>query len=73
MSLNLTPHGHVLFGDYFRKMKPVFDDFTITHDGDGAWVVHYSMNPHPIARFKGAYPAASKALKMALITARLTT
>lgn len=74
MSLNLTPHGHVLLGDYFRKMNPVFDDFIITHDSEGAssWVVYYSMNPHPIARFKGTYPAASKALKTALITYRLT-
>ena len=77
MSLELTPHGKVVFDpNYFRRVRPKFDDFEFRRDGDNTWKVYCpgrQITNYPIAKFTGTYIEGARALKMQLITARLTS
>jgi len=74
MSLKLTIYGDILFGDYFKRVKPIFNGFVIQQDGHSHFTVGCPGKgiKQPIATFTGTYAQASKALKLQLITSRLT-
>ena len=79
--LKLSIYGDILFKPrtyrYMdRNAKPllVFNDFEITPDGDNSFAITCpGRTPkRRIATFTGTYAEASKALKLQLVTARLT-
>lgn len=75
MSWVLTGPGRYLFGEYFRRANLVVNDFDIVRDGTKTWKV---MCPgkgirDPVALFTGTYIEGLRALKMQLITSRLTS
>ncbi len=72
--LELTNYGRALFGGYFKRVRPAFSDFEIRQDGHSQFRVFCPGKSilHPLATFTGTYAQASKALKLQLITSRLT-
>jgi hypothetical protein len=73
MSLRLTTHGGVLFGDYYKKLRPKFADFEIVRDGEHEWRITCPGKGlrQPLAQFTGTYIEASKALRIQLVTSRM--
>jgi len=73
MSLVLSPHGKILFKEYFSRVKPQFADFKFRLDGPDNWKITCpgASIYRDVASFKGSYIEASKALRMALITAKM--
>lgn len=70
MSLEITPHGIIFFGR--RDLDLDLEELEIKRDGDNRWKVMWLDYPHPMAKFTGTFTEASKALKLHVITERMT-
>lgn len=72
--MELTSYGRALFGPT-RNTNLIlkYNDFTIRQDGASHWVYFWGDQKHYIARFKGTFAEANRALKVALVTHRLSS
>ena len=70
--MDITSLGQVLFSGR-SKHKLVFNDFTITRDSIDKYAISWRDVKYPVAYHKGTFAEATRALKVQLVTSRLSS